>query len=306
MIEVKNLTKIFGPIRAVDDISFRVGKGEVLGFLGPNGAGKTTTMKMLTCFLEPTSGTASVCGFDILQSSMDIKERVGYLSENAPAYAEMTVSSFLKFVGDARGFKGEDKKKALQRVIDLCSLGSVYHQTIDTLSKGYLRRLGLAQALIHDPEVLILDEPTDGLDPNQKHEIRNLIRKMAPEKCTILSTHILEEVEAVCTRAIIISRGKILADGAPVELKKKSMEYNMLVVRFQEPVENDTVEKMEGMPEVEKVEILEPARTFKLYPKEKKNIIQDFGAFAREQAWKLEEVRHEEGRLDEVFRMITQ
>jgi ABC-2 type transport system ATP-binding protein len=306
MIEVRNLTKIFGPIRAVDDISFQVGKGEVLGFLGPNGAGKTTTMKMITCFLEPTSGTASVCGFDILNDPLEIKKRVGYLSENAPAYAEMTVSSFLKFVADARGFKGEERKKALQRVLDLCSLGSVYHQTVDTLSKGYMRRLGLAQALIHDPEVLILDEPTDGLDPNQKHEIRNLIRKMAPEKCIILSTHILEEVEAVCSRAIIISRGRILADGSPEELKKKSMEYNMLVVRFQEPVDEQTREKLGQIPDVEKVDVVEPSRVFKLYPKEKRNIIQNFGTAAREQAWKLEEVRHEEGRLDEVFRMITQ
>ena len=306
MIEVRNLTRIFGPIRAVDDISFQVGKGDVLGFLGPNGAGKTTTMKMISCFLEPTSGTATVCGFDILKSPMEIKKRIGYLSENAPAYAEMTVSAFLKFVADAREFKGEEKKKAIQRVIDLCALESVYHQTIDTLSKGYMRRLGLAQALIHDPEVLILDEPTDGLDPNQKYEIRNLINKMAPRKCIILSTHILEEVEAVCTRAIIISRGKILADGTPEELKKQSREHNALLIRFQSSMEDPVMEKLEQIPDVEKVEILEPGKSFKLYPERGKNIIESFGVYARRQNWELEEVGREEGRLDEVFRTITQ
>jgi ABC-2 type transport system ATP-binding protein len=221
MIEVKNLRRTFGPIIAVDDISFKVDKGEVLGFLGPNGAGKSTAMRMLACFLAPDSGTATVCGHDIIKDPVAVRNSVGYLAENAPAYGEMTVSSFLSFICDARNIKGTDRKKALERIVEMCSIGSVYHQTIDTLSKGYCRRLGLAQALIHDPPVLVLDEPTDGLDPNQKHEVRQLINKMAQDKCTIISTHILEEVEAVCSRMIIIAHGRILADSTPGELKQK-------------------------------------------------------------------------------------
>ncbi|MHC4759114.1 MAG: ABC transporter ATP-binding protein, partial [Planctomycetota bacterium] len=221
MIEVKNLRRTFGPIVAVDDISFKVEKGEVLGFLGPNGAGKSTAMRMLACFLGPDSGTATICGYDIIKKPVAVRQSVGYLAEHAPAYGEMTVSSFLSFVCDARDIKGTKQKKALERVVEMCSIGSVYHQTIDTLSKGYCRRVGLAQALIHDPPVLILDEPTDGLDPNQKYEVRQLINQMASEKCTIISTHILEEVEAVCSRMIVIDHGKILADSTPGELKEQ-------------------------------------------------------------------------------------
>ena len=221
MITVKQLRKSFGPILAVDGISFEVQKGQVLGFLGPNGAGKSTAMKMITCFLTPDSGTASVCGYDIRKNPIEVRKSLGYLAENAPAYNEMTVAGFLDFVCDARRILGGDRKKALDRIVPLCSIESVYHQTIDTLSKGYRRRLGLAGALIHDPEVLILDEPTDGLDPNQKYEVRKLINKMAEDKCIIISTHILEEVEAVCSRTIIISEGRILADSTPEKLKQE-------------------------------------------------------------------------------------
>ena len=221
MIEVKDLRRSFGPIMAVDGISFKVGKGEVLGFLGPNGAGKSTAMKMLACFLKPDAGTASVCGYDILKDSIMVRQSLGYLAENAPAYGEMTVGSFLNFICDARQISGPKRKTALDRVVGLCSIESVFHQTIDTLSKGYHRRVGLAQTLIHDPEVLILDEPTDGLDPNQKFEVRQLIKKMAPEKCIVISTHILEEVEAVCSRMIIINRGKIIVDSIPEALKNE-------------------------------------------------------------------------------------
>jgi ABC-2 type transport system ATP-binding protein len=221
MISVKNLKRSFGPVVAVDDISFEVEKGEVLGFLGPNGAGKSTAMKMLACFLTPDSGTASICGHDILRQPIAVRKCIGYLAENAPAYNEMTVGSFLDFVCDARRINGKRRKEALDRIVPMCSIESVYHQSIDTLSKGYRRRVGLAQALIHDPDVLILDEPTDGLDPNQKYEVRQLISKMAADKCIIVSTHILEEVEAVCTRTIIIARGKILVDSTPAELKQK-------------------------------------------------------------------------------------
>lgn len=221
MIEVKDLRRSFGPVVAVDGISFSVEKGQVLGLLGPNGAGKSTAMRMLACFLPPDSGTAKICGYDILQNPIEVRKSLGYLAENVPAYNEMTVGSFLNFICDAREIKGNARKKALDKIVPMCSIESVYHQTIETLSKGYKRRVGLAQALIHDPGVLILDEPTDGLDPNQKHEVRKLINKMAKDKCIIISTHILEEVEAVCSRTIIIARGKILVDSTPEELKEK-------------------------------------------------------------------------------------
>jgi ABC-2 type transport system ATP-binding protein len=221
MIKVKELRRTFGPIVAVDSISFEVGKGEVLGFLGPNGAGKSTAMKMLACFLAPDSGTAEVCGRDIIKDPVAVRKSIGYLAEHAPAYNEMTVAGFLNFICDAREIKGQARKDALDRVVPMCSIENVYHQTIETLSKGYKRRVGLAQALIHDPEVLILDEPTDGLDPNQKHEVRRLINVMAKDKCTIISTHILEEVEAVCSRAIIIAEGRIKADSTPDALKEE-------------------------------------------------------------------------------------
>ena len=221
MIEVKELRRSFGPVVAVDGISFSVEKGQVLGLLGPNGAGKSTAMRMLACFLRPDSGTATILGYDILKNPIEVRRSIGYLAENVPAYNEMAVGSFLNFVCDTRQIKGKERKQALDRIVPKCSIESVYHQTIETLSKGYKRRVGLAQALIHDPNVLILDEPTDGLDPNQKHEVRKLINKMAKDKCIIISTHILEEVEAVCSRTIIIAKGRILVDSTPGQLKEK-------------------------------------------------------------------------------------
>ncbi len=221
MITVENLRRSFGPITAVDGVSFNVEKGQVLGFLGPNGAGKTTVMRMLACFLGPDSGTAKINGFDINTQPMRVKESLGYLAENAPMYNDMTVDSFLQFVCDARGISGPKRKEAIDRILPLTSIESVYHQSIETLSKGYRRRVGLAQTLIHDPDVLILDEPTDGLDPNQKHEVRELIRNMARKKCIVVSTHILEEVESVCSRTIIISKGKIMVDSTPEKIKQE-------------------------------------------------------------------------------------
>jgi len=222
LIEVKALDKRFGTIHAVRNLSFSVKKGEVLGFLGPNGAGKSTTMKMITGFLEPTSGTVSVCGHDILEDPIAVKEKIGYLPEGAPAYGEMTVKNFLDFIADIRGFKGKEKQDRVDEIIKKINLETVRNQTIDTLSKGFKRRVGVAQALLHDPEVLIMDEPTDGLDPNQKHEVRMLINDMAEHKAIIISTHILEEVDAICTRAIIIASGQLLFDGTPKELLAKS------------------------------------------------------------------------------------
>ena len=220
MIEVKELRRSFGPVVAVDGISFEAGKGEVLGLLGPNGAGKTTAMRMLTCFIRPDRGTATVCGHDIRTDPIGVRRCTGYLAENSPAYPEMTVGGFLNFICDVREIRGKDRKRALDRVVPMCAIDSVYHQSIETLSKGYKRRVGLAQALIHDPQVLILDEPTDGLDPNQKHDVRKLIGEMGKDKCIIVSTHILEEVEAVCSRTIIIARGKVLVDSTPKQLKE--------------------------------------------------------------------------------------
>ena len=222
MIEVKDLRRSFGPVTAVDGISFGVEKGQVLGLLGPNGAGKTTAMRMLACFIRPDRGTATVCGYDILKDPVRVRQKIGYLAESAPSYNEMTVGSFLGFICDVRKIKGAERKRALDRVVPTCSIESVYHQTIETLSKGYKRRVGLAQAMIHDPEVLIWDEPTDGLDPNQKHEVRRLITDMSESKCIIISTHILEEVEAICTRCIIVARGKVLVDSTPQELKDEN------------------------------------------------------------------------------------
>ena len=221
MVKVKQLCRAFGSIRAVDGISFEAGKGDVLGFLGPNGAGKTTAMRMLTCFLAPDEGSAEVCGYDIIREPLKVKESVGYLAEHAPAYGEMTVAAFLNFVCDARRVSDKARKESLERVIDSCAIANVYHQTIETLSKGYKRRVGLAQALVHDPPVLILDEPTDGLDPNQKFQVRQLINRMAKDKCIIISTHILEEVDAVCNRIIIIADGRIKVDSTPGKLKDK-------------------------------------------------------------------------------------
>jgi ABC-2 type transport system ATP-binding protein len=221
LISTENLGRYFGETKAVDGLSFKVEKGEVLGFLGPNGAGKSTTMKLLTCFLTPSFGKAEVAGFDIINQSKEVRRSIGYLPENAPLYGEMTVSSFLNFIAEIRGFSGASKKEAINRVVELTSLQGVFLQQIDTLSKGFKRRVGLAQAIIHDPQVLILDEPTDGLDPNQKFEVRKLINGMAKDKCIILSTHILEEVEKVCNRVIIVAKGKIIADQKPEELAQQ-------------------------------------------------------------------------------------
>jgi len=221
MIEVSELRKAFGPILAVDGVSFAAGRGDVLGFLGPNGAGKSTTMRMLSCFLPPDSGTATICGDDIVAESVAVRRNVGYLAENAPAYDEMTPEAFLKFVCDARVISGKARTDAIGKMADSCALHGVMHQPIGTLSKGYRRRVGLAQALIHDPPVLILDEPTDGLDPNQKTEIRQLIKRLAAEKCIVVSTHILEEVDAICNRIIIIDRGRIKVDSTPDKLREE-------------------------------------------------------------------------------------
>src|SRR6186713_3333539 len=231
MIKIDNLVKAFGPKRAVDGISFSVERGEVLGFLGPNGAGKSTTMRMITGFIPPTEGRITVGGHDVVENPLPAKRLIGYLPENAPAYTDMTVQGFLSFAAEIRGLRGDGRVRAVNRAIEMCFLENVRHQSVETLSKGYRHRTCFAQSIIHDPEVLVLDEPTDGLDPNQKHEVRGIIRRMGEKKAIIFSTHILEEVEAVCSRAIIIDRGTIVANGTPAELKRRSAHAGAVTLR---------------------------------------------------------------------------
>jgi ABC-2 type transport system ATP-binding protein len=308
MIKVHNLEKVFGTKRAVDGVSFSVERGEVLGFLGPNGAGKSTTMRMITGFIPPTAGTVSVGGFDILEHPIESKRLIGYLPENAPAYTDMTVYGFLKFAAEIRGLRGDARSRAVNRVVEMCFLETVLHQSVETLSKGYRHRTCFAQSIIHDPEVLVLDEPTDGLDPNQKHEVRQLIRRMGEKKAIIFSTHILEEVDAVCSRAIIIDRGKIVANGTPSELRRKSEGAGAVLLRVTGVTGAALSQRLSQVPEVKRTAILkEEANTViaRVFPKPSSN-----GGFARAvgeaaQGWKLEELHTEEGRLDEVFRSIT-
>jgi len=230
MIVLDGLTKRFGALTAVDGVTMRVAKGEVLGFLGPNGAGKTTTMRMLAGFFEPTAGAASICGFDVVHAPIEVKRRIGYLPEGAPLYGDMRCDAFLEFIASIRGYSGAERRRRIDRVVDMVELGEVLPRSIETLSKGFKRRVALAQALLHDPEVLILDEPTDGLDPNQKFHVREMIKAMAPDKAIIVSTHILEEVEAVCSRAAIIARGRLVADGTAESLLARLPYHNRIVV----------------------------------------------------------------------------
>jgi len=306
MITVENLTKSFGPKLAVDNISFCVQKGEVLGFLGPNGAGKSTSMRMITGYLPPSDGKITVCGFDVLDRPLRSKSRIGYLPENAPIYGDMSVLGFLSFCAELRSLFGTAKKKAIENVVQLCFLQPVLHQSVDTLSKGYRHRTCLAQALIHDPDVLILDEPTDGLDPNQKHEVRSLIRKMGRNKAIIFSTHILEEVEAACTKAIIIDQGKIVAIGTPAELKARAPLAGTIVVGLR-GVTWQTLQ-----PELAKLRFLANSELLAESDSRVSARLQPTGALlpefletAHQRRWQVEHLTVDEGRLDDVFRAIT-
>ena len=302
MIEVDRLCKRFGSNIAVDNISFSLQKGEVLGFLGPNGAGKSTTMKMITGFLPPSNGTARINGYDVQENPIEVKKSIGYLPEGAPMWADMNVASFLSFIADVRGFKGLKADAKVKDAVDQTHLKDVLFQPIETLSKGFKRRVGLAQALLHDPEILILDEPTDGLDPNQKHEVRRLIQRMAGEKAIIISTHILEEVEAVCTRAIIIAKGKLLADATPNELLKRSNHYNSVSVSVSNTEKAKKV--LEALEPVRSVDIIDKGWLL-AYPNGKNPINEDVAQALRSARLKVNEIRLEAGRLDDVFRIIT-
>lgn len=307
MISVSGLVKEFGPFRAVDGIHFEVPKGQILGFLGPNGAGKSTTMKMLTCFIQPTRGTATVGGKDIVRDSIAVRQMIGYLPESAPSYAEMTVVEFLRFIAEIRGFRGKSREKAVDKMRGLCAISDVWYQPIETLSKGFRQRVGFAQALMHDPPVLILDEPTDGLDPNQKFEVRSLIKSMADDKTIILSTHILEEVDAVCERAIIITKGRIVADGTPQDLVKMSPYHNAVTVKLAAPPTEALRKVLEASPKVEKVEILEESRSsLKIVPRYGESIAFDVTEILSRERVSVEKIAVEAGRLEEVFRVVTQ
>jgi len=311
MIQVENLVKAFGSKLAVNDVSFSVERGEVLGFLGPNGAGKSTTMRMVTGFITPTSGRIRVGGYDVLENPLPAKRLIGYLPENAPAYADMTVQGFLSFAAELRGLRGVARRTAIDRAIELCFLDNVRYQVIDTLSKGYKHRTGLAQSLIHDPDVLIMDEPTDGLDPNQKHEVRNLIRQMGAKKAIVFSTHILEEVEAACSRVIIIDRGRIVANGTPDELKARAPNAGAAWLRVRGVPAAALAEQLSRVAAAANTEILNEGdgiAEVRVYPDRTRqggSFIGEVAALATQQKWQVEELRTEEGRLDEVFRAIT-
>ena len=306
MIKAEHLSKHYESVTAVEDITFEVGPGEVLGFLGPNGAGKTTTMRMLAGFVTPTAGKASICGHDVVTEPLAAKERLGYLPEGAPSYGEMRVRRFLEFIADLRRLEGSRRRARLDYVIERLQLASVLEQSIETLSKGFRRRVGLAQAIMHDPPVLVLDEPTDGLDPNQKFEVRALINQMARDKIIVISTHILEEVDAVCSRAIIIARGRIVADDTPLKLAARSRYYNAVSLQLERPEQLAAARAaLAALPSVADVEVSERDVRLTALPRSGAAILTAVSELASSKGLVLKELHLESGRLDEVFRSIT-
>ena len=305
MITIEGLTKRFGSLTAVDNISLSVGRGEVLGFLGPNGAGKSTTMKMLTGYLPITSGRASVCGFDVVSDAIKAREKIGYLPEGSPLYGDMSCLLFLNFVAEIRGYRGAQVKDKVNLAIERLELESVINKPIETLSKGFKRRLGLAQSILHDPDVLILDEPTDGLDPNQKHQVRGLIKDMASDKAIIISTHLLEEVAAVCSRAIIISEGKIVFDGTPDDFAARSSIHNAVTIRLTGEDLDRVGNEIESMEDVHRIETINETGVLRLIPKDGAVIVEKVSLLMRDKGFKVDEIFVERGHLDEVFRDLT-
>ncbi len=303
MIEINELTKKYGSFTAVDGLSFKVQPGEVLGFLGPNGAGKSTTMKMIAGFLTPTSGSAKVMGFDIESQALEAKAALGYLPEGAPAYGEMTPNGFLNFIGELRGMDRSKRQTRIERVVDQLGLQKVFEQPIETLSKGFKRRVGIAQAILHDPKVLIMDEPTDGLDPNQKDEVRQLINLMAKDKLIVISTHILEEVNAVCTRAMIIAGGKLLADETPAQLEARSRYAGAVSLRADdEPALRSMLDRLNV---IDSVETNSQDGTLTLIAKAGQSLYEPLMQAIQDAKITVRDLRVERGRMDEVFRSIT-
>jgi ABC-2 type transport system ATP-binding protein len=308
LVEAEGLSKSFGKLRAVDGITLKVTRGEVLGFLGPNGAGKSTTMRLLTGFLEPDSGRARIAGFDVHDQAREAKKRLGYLPEGAPLYAEMTPRGFLRFVAEVRGLQGAAIGDAVARAVDKTGLGPVLDQTIDTLSKGYKRRVGIAQAILHDPEVLIMDEPTDGLDPNQKHQVRELIAEMAREKAIIVSTHILEEVEAVCTRAVVINKGRVVADGTAEDLMRRVPYHGSVAILVAADKAEAVKGALQALAAIDRIETLAAANgqlQLRAVPKNGAGIVTEVASVIRQKSLIVDEVYVERGKLDDVFRQIT-
>ena len=307
MISARNLVKDFGARRAVDDVSFDVSKGEVLGFLGPNGAGKTTTMRMITGFVTPTAGTTIVGGHDMATEAVEGRRYIGYLPENAPAYGDMTAREFLLFIASMRGYKGKEASTRVDEVMEKCFLTAVTNQTIETMSKGYRQRTCFAQAILHDPPILILDEPTDGLDPNQKHVVRNMIHKMGKEKVIIFSTHVLEEVDAVCNRAIIISGGKIVADGTPEALRKRSQSYNCVSIEVAAE-ESEIKSELSSIPDIARLETAvngKHSTECRVFPKNQLSIAAKVFEKAHKRNWVVTKMETDRGQLDDVFRDLT-
>jgi len=308
MVEIDQLSKSFGDFQAVNGISLRVSKGEVLGFLGPNGAGKTTTMRMVAGYLTPTSGSARVCGQDVVEDPTAAKRVIGYLPEGSPSYDDMTVRGFLRFIAEIRGFDGVERDARVDNVVTRLGLGDVIDRPIDILSKGYRRRVGLAQSIIHDPPVLILDEPTDGLDPNQKHQVRSLIAEMAADKAIIVSTHILEEVEAVCTRAVIISGGRVLADGTADQLRTRLPQSNAICVILPQGAAAEAAGHFKSLGSVATV-FESPAENgavkLRITPKGEAPLAAEISAAVRQHAIPAIEVYQDRSSLDDVFRLIT-
>ncbi len=303
MIEIESISKHFGSLKAVDHMSFQVKPGEILGFLGPNGAGKSTTMKMITGFLVPDEGSIHVCGHDLSVDLRAAQQRIGYLPEGAPCYEEMTPLSFLDFIAEIRGFYGQEKTDRVAAVIAEMALQTVQGQRIETLSKGFKRRVGLAQAIIHDPDVLILDEPTDGLDPNQKHHVREMIRGLSREKIVIISTHILEEVTAVCSRAMIIDGGRIVADCTPAELESRSHYHHAVTMELD--VSEAVEQKLLGLSDVATLEINEERTRLTVIPVGGRSILKQVSDLVQRENWNPGSMFVEKGRIDDVFRSIT-
>lgn len=307
LLRAEALTKDFGAKRAVDGISLEVRKGEVLGFMGPNGAGKTTTMKLLTGYLSPTSGSAEICGMAVTPGDPRPKKRIGYLPEGAPLYGDMTVLEFLNFVAQAHSLSSKRRIEAISGASEALELEGVAHQTIDTLSKGFKRRVGLAAAILHDPDVLLLDEPTDGLDPNQKYQVRRLIEAMSADRAIIISTHILEEVEALCTRAVMIAGGRIVADGTPDQLKARSIYAGAVNLTVDHAIAAKVSQKLESLTNITQIEMTDDGihARFTVIPQSGADITSEVGDLVANNGWQLHAFGVETGRLDDVFRTLT-